>query len=364
MKLGALTIVGYLFSQISLAAALPVEAFDPRDYHEDVAGERTQILVLATPHLARAPNGFDPAALEGLLQKLQTFDPDVVATENLSGENLSVLSLYDTIYPEVAQSFGSSALRLAELARAEIGLDLPGAEAEARAALLQLTDHPSAMQRRRLVLLLLASGDPNSALVQWWRLTPSEQASDEVPDVIRVQLEAFSADRNESALIGARLAVRLGLERVHPIDDQSAVDLIFPIAQALGAAIEADRSIADGLARPEFARLSSAGERLRSVAEALNTYRELNAPRAGTVDVRAQWSIMINRAYPANAGRVRMAEWEARNLRMAANIREAAASAPGGRVLVIVGASHKPWLDAYLDMMTDMRVVDARRVLR
>lgn len=366
MKLGALTalVLASCCAQMSVATALPREAFSPRDYQDDVAGERTQVLVLATPHLALAPENFDARMLEGLLEKLQAFDPDVVAVENVSGEGLSALSAYESIYPDVAWSFGSSALRLAELARAHVGLDLPHAEAEARLALQHLENHATDALRRRLVLLFLAAGDPNSALVQWWRLTPEARASDEIPGEVRAQIESFASSRNESAFIGARLAARVGLERVHAIDDQSAVDLIFPIAQALGAALQADRSVAEGLACPDFVRLASASERLRSVAEALNTYRELNAPRAGIADARAQWSIMIDRAYPSDAGRVRMGEWEARNLRMAANIREAAASAPGGRVLVIVGVSHKPWLDAYLDLMTDVRVVDAQRVLR
>jgi hypothetical protein len=49
---------------------------------------------------------------------------------------------------------------------------------------------------------------------------------------------------------------------------------------------------------------------------------------------------------------------------MAANIREVAARHPGGRILVITGSAHKPWLDAYLAMMSDVEIVDAARVLR
>jgi hypothetical protein len=33
-------------------------------------------------------------------------------------------------------------------------------------------------------------------------------------------------------------------------------------------------------------------------------------------------------------------------------------------VLVIVGATHKGYLDAYLDMMQDVRIVDAMQFLR
>ncbi len=73
---------------------------------------------------------------------------------------------------------------------------------------------------------------------------------------------------------------------------------------------------------------------------------------------------MIRRPSPHNVGRTRVAEWETRNLRQVANIREAIASRPGARVLVITGSAHKAWFDAYLGMMTDVEIVDARQVLR
>jgi hypothetical protein len=49
---------------------------------------------------------------------------------------------------------------------------------------------------------------------------------------------------------------------------------------------------------------------------------------------------------------------------MASNIRDAIAAQPGGRTLVIVGASHKGYLEAYLNQMHDVRIVDALQVLR
>jgi hypothetical protein len=72
---------------------------------------------------------------------------------------------------------------------------------------------------------------------------------------------------------------------------------------------------------------------------------------------------MLNRQSPNQVGRFRVALWEARNLRMVANIRDVAARHPGGRVLVIVGSAHKPWFDAYLDMMVDVEVIDTSAVL-
>jgi hypothetical protein len=67
---------------------------------------------------------------------------------------------------------------------------------------------------------------------------------------------------------------------------------------------------------------------------------------------------------PQRFGRNYLAYWETRNLRMAANIREAMGERPGMRMLVIVGASHKGYLEAYLHQMHDLRVLDTGAVLR
>jgi hypothetical protein len=49
---------------------------------------------------------------------------------------------------------------------------------------------------------------------------------------------------------------------------------------------------------------------------------------------------------------------------MVANVRAAFAQRPGARVLDIVGVSHKAYYDAYLDMMHDVKLVDAEAVLK
>jgi len=67
---------------------------------------------------------------------------------------------------------------------------------------------------------------------------------------------------------------------------------------------------------------------------------------------------------PQQFGRGYVTYWETRNLRMASNIREIVGNDPGKRTLVIVGASHKWYLEAYLDQMHDVRIVSTDQVLR
>lgn len=360
------SVTSALVAALALACTLPAAAepaFDPRDYQREVAGQRTEVLVIGTPHLSGAPAGFDPAVLEPLLARLQAFAPDVIAIENLSGESLTVARAYEGIYQDTAKDYGGRAFRLAAMARETTGLELPAAEAEARRVLAAWPEAPSPAERRRLAALLAAAGDPNSAVVQWWRLPPSERiAGDGVSAALAAALDEYDARRNESHLIGARLAVRLGRERLYPIDDQSAVDLVYARMDdfmAYFGSPEVKARVQD----PAFQRLVTAVERTRTPDETLAMFRELNSDTAGQLDAQVQWKFLLDRPAP-DVARRRLAEWETRNLRMVANIREAAAEAPGGRVLVIVGAGHKPWFDAYLGMMSDMKVVDAAEILR
>lgn len=343
--------------------------FDPRDYQSRHVGEATQILVIGTPHLSDAPDDFDPAVLDPLLERLAAFRPDAIAIEALPGRSIAQMWDYRASYPEVAVTYGSRAMMLSALARPGVNMDMPQAEAEVRRMLRDWPDAPTPAQRRRLAALFAAAGDPASAVVQWWRLDPSERVADEsVPALLAEQLNSYErpARRNENHLIASRLATRIGLERVYPMDDQS--DEVGPeFAGDFAADMDAftdEPWLASLLSSPSFTPLREAASHLTSGQEALATYRMLNGSAAGRADADGQWLNMINRESPHGAGRARVAAWEARNLRMAANIREVAAQFPGGRVLVIVGSAHKGWLDAYLKMMSDVEVADAARVLR
>lgn len=342
---------------------VPARAFDPRDLQPLVYGQKTQVLVLATPHLSNTPEGFDAAVLEPLLARLAAFNPDIIVIENLSGESIHGLKTYEAIYPESAATYGGRLLKGAALAEVELKLGLPEAEAEVRRTLREWPADPTDAQRRHLAALFTAAGDTHSALVQWWRLPEAGRiAGDGVSPDLAAYFAEYDTRKNESHQIASRLAARLGLERVHAADDHHADDLLTFMQADLMAFFE-DVDLEAIIADPANAPIIKAGERLTTPQQALETYRFLNTPEAGVADVALQWQIMLDRPTPNDVGRLRMAEWEARNLRQVAHIREAMAAAPGGRVLVIVGSAHKPWFDAYLDMMADVEVVDALKVL-
>lgn len=363
----------FLAAAVALAIVTPAAAqnrpLDPRDYQSRHAGEPTQILVIGSPHLSGAPPTFDPAVLEPLLERLAAFQPDAIAIEAMPGRTIAMLWDYRASYPEVATTYASRAMTLSALARPGVNMDMAEADAAIRQAMRERTDNPSPAQRRRMAALFAAAGDIASAIAQWWQLDASERVPDEsVPAALAEQFNTYETPvrRNENYLIAARLAGRLGLARIYPMDDQSA-----EVGPEYPGNFEADMNAFTNepwfealMNSPGFTPLREAPNHLTSPEEALATYRMLNSSAAGRADADGQWLSLINRESPNAAGRARVAAWEARNLRMAANIREVAAQFPGGRVLVLTGSAHKAWLDAYLRMMSDVEVVDASRVLR
>ncbi|MEZ5892067.1 MAG: DUF5694 domain-containing protein [Parvularculaceae bacterium] len=321
--------------------------------------------MIGSMHLSGANDDFDKKSLSLLLNKLEAFAPDVITFENLPGESVFLLKAYEAVYDGVADQYGGRILAIAELARDSTNLDMPAAEAESRKLLAALPEKPSPAERRRLAAAFAASGDPYSAVVQLRQLSPSERkAKDGLTKELIETLLTFGERRNESLLIGVELAVRLGLQKVYAMDDHAADDLAILFSDDIGAAIESDPDFEAIVNSPVIVKANDSVNHLRSPEETLETYRDGNAPETVIDNPTAQWLYFLTRDWPDNLGRKRLAEWEARNLRMAGNIREAMVNATGGKVLVIVGGAHKPYLDAYLDLMHDVEIIDALEVLK
>lgn len=354
-------------SLICLAAFLgtagaSAQEFSPREYRRQIDNP-TQVMVLGTAHLSNAAKGWDPKVLDLLLDRLASYKPDVITIENQPGPTTSKLWSYRSVYPEAAASYAGRALLMSTVAALSLDMDMPQAEAELRRHIGKVGENPTPAARRRSVALFAASGDPYSALVQWWRLPPSDRVpGDGVSRRLATLLEELGQEREEGVVLAARLAVRLGLERVYQVDSQEDDVLtpeesdvffqkVFPVV--------AERYNADPAAK-ERGKI----EDMTTPEAAIAAYRKLNEDRIERRLSEIEWLGAMKERTEGNVGRKRVAAWESRNLRIAANIREASARAPGGRVLVIIGATHKLWLEAYLGMMSDIEIVSTDTILK
>ncbi len=334
--------------------------FDPSAHKGPRAGPVNQVAVLGSTHLSQLPDRFRPAALGPLLDKLAAWQPQAIAIEALSGAQCDELRRYPHRYADSVASYCPDMTA----ARAATGMDVPAATAASEALLAAWPASPAPTQRRRLTALFLAGGDEASALVQWLRLPPAERRPGDGLDTALVgHLRKLETRRDESLMIAARLAARLGLDRVYPMDDHTA-DRVTPKAEE--AAYE--KAITAAWNNPAGAERRRTDEALqRDLATGngiLTLYRAYNAPGIGDMVYATDFGATLEEPSPQRFGRQYVGYWETRNLRMAANIRDMLGERPGMRALVVVGVSHKPYLDAYLDQMHDVRVVDMAPILR
>lgn len=350
---------------VMIAGSVRAQDYRP-SFHPDTlkgppAGKANEVLVLGTTHLSGLPKTFDMALLVPLVDRLAAWKPTGIATEDLSGLQCDALRRYPARYAATVKSYCYDP---AEAGQA-VGLDVPAANAEVERLLAAWPAQPTTAQRRRLAAVFLAAGERNSALVQWLRLPGAEQrAGDGLTEALVTYLESLKSRRNESTLIAAVLAARLGLDRLWSVDDHTAdtPDSSDPVEQK---AFEA--AIMKAWDNPTSKARRAEDERLRADLNKpdglLNLYRALNSADAQLMAFKGDFGAAFLESSPQGFGRQYLGYWETRNLRMVGNIRDVLGQHPGMRMLAIVGASHKGYYEAYLNQMHDVRLVSADAVL-
>lgn len=345
----------------SLATCLALSPFamaqppmDLASLDEGMHGEPAQVLVLGSTHLAELED-FDAALLDPLLDRLAGFAPEIITIEALSGEECDLYARHPQVYPGAVDWCPAT-----DAARAATGLDVPAAIAAVQESLGNWPDNATPAQRRRLAALFLAAGDRASAYVQWLQLDAEEQhAGDGLDETLVAQLRKLGTVNSETYQIAAPLAARLGLPRLHAIDNHTGDHLKISDVDAFGQEI----SQAWSAGAPAYAQVLERQRTLARGEDMIGLYRYLNGPEsleaAAVGNIRGPMQAESQTGYP----QAWVAGWEIRNLRMVANIRETFRERPGARVLSIVGVSHKPWFDAWLSQLQGVEMVNVADVL-
>ena len=326
-----------------------------------VRGQMSEVMVLGSPHLSQLPKSFDASKLSLLTERLANWKPQAIAVEALSGLQCAHLHNYPQRYSATVKMY----CRDTSAAHAATGLDVVEAYAQAERLLRSWPAAPTAAQRRTLASLFMAAGEPGSALVQWLRL-PSEErhAGDGLNAELVGELNARQAQPDEEYLVAAPLAARSGLERLFAMDDHTADMSGSTSADELKAYGAAISKAWNNPFNAERARMSVAlKSHVDTVDGVLAMYRAYNDRSQAELVFKSDFGAALEEPSPQHFGRDYVAYWETRNLRMASNIREAM-SPPGSRMLVIVGAAHKAYLEAYLNQMHDVRVISTDFTLR
>lgn len=348
-------ILAFTFSASALAQT---PAFDPKSWKGQHAGPPTQVLNLGSAHLNQMEKPVTTAMLAPLLDKLAAFKPDIITHEGLTGEQCDIVSRYEARYPDIFKDYCWGTAE----ATTATGLTVPSAMAEVEKTLSNWPSKPTAAERRRLASLFLAAGDRPSAQVQWLQLPVTERKEGDGIDAALLKiLQRDGAKPNETFEIAVTLAARLGLQRVYAVDDHTADSIQGSAGPGLQPAIEKIWSAPES---PAMAAYEAAEKKVEESGDLVAFYRMMNLPSTQMLFITGDFGAALKQDTPQLYGRQYVAWYETRNLRMVANIRAAFGNTPGARVLNIVGASHKAYYDAYLDMMHEVQLVDVQDVLK
>lgn len=337
-------------------------AFDPSGFKAPTSSVANEVMVLGTAHLSALPDQFSFKNLDLVIERLASWKPQVITIEALSGTQCDHMRRYPTRYAESITYYCWNP----EPARVATGLDVPAAYAEMQRLLAKWPASPSAAQRRNLAAVFLAAGERASALVQWLRLPTSERrAQDGLDDQLVKILDGLIDKRNEDFQIAAPLAAKLGLERVYATDDHTADSPNGDDEAADKAAGEIMKSLwTNPASAKRHAESDALQKNLGNPEGVLAMFRAYNQADQGVLVYHSDFGAALKDQSTLQIGRIYVGNWETRNLRMVAHIRDIIGLTPGKRTLSIVGAAHKGYFEAYLNMMHDVKLVDVAPLLR
>ncbi|MFC3092888.1 hypothetical protein DRW07_01545 [Alteromonas sediminis] len=325
------------------------EAYEQVSQHVDTA---TDVLVLGTNHLSGWPE-IEKDWLNPINQTLLEWEPEIILIEKPTVWQVEIYSRQSDYFESILDRVVGEGFKIAQAVQTH--LSMSSIQADANVTSLMKKSKHDLIWRSNMVLSLAASYDFESAAMQWLQLDQAtrNQLKADLEGLARY-LNAIAKSRNETQWIGAELARKLEHPRLYPFDDQ-----IEKAAMNRGNII--NQIVENGtmdqfMQSPMIANLREVqGQKAKESGAVLDWYLFLNSPQFWSVDVDGQWSSFAQEA--GRLGQSRVALWEARNLRMTANIREIMALKRVDRVLIIVGSAHKPWLDTYLKRQSGINIM-------
>ncbi len=354
MKRVILTAFALVVLCINAASAEPIRHKDGRP--------TSKIFIMGTKHLHDMHKMHNISVLDNVLDKLSALNPDMISIEVLPPYEISAMQAQPEVYNKILYKYANLQLTSGKLAQQ--ALNITWSEAYALIANPNV-DCPAEYQQEKCILLYVAAYDYYSAYLKW--------ASSEKP--IQYYFKRFhehlynsfqkkKRSSNEYITIAANLALRLGHNRLYPVDDHSDKGRRKPYIFSLNNIDDSLQELwKDSDKHPFFIAMNENFNAAANQGDLLPYYRWVNEPETGMRDEDFQWHQLLINDNKNKIGASFVAMWETRNLRMASHLTRIMAENPGKTMLYIVGAGHKPILDRYFMGMNWVEVLDSKDVL-
>lgn len=270
--------------------------------------DSADLMVLGTPHLADLQPAALPAQEQRVVEALVQFRPTQICIEAIPGERIDEYVRNPGRYGELLAMFAMDAVRLAPEQQSRRAVDARAARQ--RSADLAAKNALTPTEQALLVSLQLAAFEPWSALLNWARFDDAgkKAARSTLGSQGSERLEQLAQSRNEVVRIAIPLARRFGHRQLCAVD---------PLADELDVA-----ALADEL-RPMLAH-AAIGENIQ------------------------RFETWTREGWPSESD-------DALLRAMAGN--------SGDRTLLIIGAAHRPFIEASMVALPWVTVVDPLSVI-
>ena len=318
---------------------------------------KTQIMVLGSYHLSQLKE-FDPQMLDQLITQLDAYHFDAVCIEKMPGELLYDLrSRKDTAYKKLLKSFGGGRLEMAELAQKKLGISFTEAQSFIKKLIhkesLKDEDH------QNLIEYFTAATELASATLHYKYLkNKSSLIESNIDTQILKKIKKLSTSSNEVYSLAIGIAQNQNIQKLEYIDnlqDETLHSIHFPMfVEDYMKHQDIFKEVAN---HPVFQKMDKIVETSINSKNLLKLYQFTNSKEYQNQDFEAQWALWLNTHFKSGSDWGRYSLWEMRNLQITANILKTSAFYPNKKMLVIIGASHKSFIEKYLAQLPNIEIL-------
>lgn len=319
---------------------------------------KTKVLILGTHHLNQIKN-FQPKMLDKLIIKLDSIKFDAVCIENMSGQLLyDIKSREDSAFIYIIEHMASTRLTLADSMQVNLGIGF--LESEDNAARLFSKDALSDTERVHLIEYLTASTDIYSATLQYKLIKEKSVFKGSNLSQYTIDLmQQYGEDLNEISSLALRLAYNQNLQKLEYIDNLQDEPLLYKHFPSFVQDYTDNQELFKDIGNaPVFQKINELVASGIKDEDLLDLYLFMNSREYMKQDFEAQYEIWFNTNFDSGSDRSRYSLWEMRNLQITANILKTCAFYPGKKIIVIIGASHKSFIEKYLKQIPDIELLE------
>ena len=313
--------------------------------------KKTQVLVLGTMHLEQTEN-VQEKDVSRVVDSLMQYHFDAIAVEQMSPELLlDMNSRTEQYWKDLISNFQSTIttgahyqdLYHTDYGNAKIIIDS-----------LLAKDKLTEADRIEFMKASLCAYDVWSASLQYQFISDKKS----IDSATVALMNDYTNSLNEINLIGIHLAQKSNIRKLYPIDNmQDETILIHDFPEFIPDYQASQDKLSLIMSSPFYHKVDSIQSRGVSTGDLYYAYKFLNSNEYMIGDKKGQWDIWFETDFKSKSDRSRYSLWEMRNLQIAANIMRLVAAYPEKKILVIIGSSHKSFIESYLKQMSDVEVL-------